>query len=79
MSLSFTETAWMSTLLFSEVFKLCKNENLNFTVYSSRHRQIDKHSYKQVHFKVEPTCKSLFLECLNSWDQLHFILSKGIF
>ena len=35
---------------FSEVFKLCETENLNFAVYF----MIDKHSYKQVHLKVEP-------------------------
>ena len=35
---------------FSEVFKLCETENLNFAVYF----MIDKHPYEKVHLKVEP-------------------------
>ena len=50
---------------FSEVFKLCETENLNFAVYFT----IDKHSYEQVHLKVEP--KSFLYEFLNSGDPLY--------
>ena len=49
---------------FSDVFKLCETENLNFAVYFT----IDKHSYEQVHLKLEP--KSFLYEFLNSGDPL---------
>ena len=39
-------------LCFSEVFKLCETENFNFAMYF----MIDKHSYEQVHLKVEHKC-----------------------
>ena len=48
---------------FSEVFKLCKTETLNFAVYF----MIDRHSYEQ-DLKVEP--KSFLDEHLNSGDPL---------
>ena len=63
MSLSFTETPCI--MLFSEVFKLFKTETLNFAVYF----MIDRHSYEQVHLKVEP--KSFLYEFLNSGDPLY--------
>ena len=44
---------------------LCETENLNFTVYS----MIDRHSYEQVHLKVEP--KSFSYEFLYSRDPLY--------
>ena len=43
---------------------LCETENLNFAVYFT----IDKHSYEQVHLKVEP--KSFLYKFLNSGDPL---------
>ena len=49
---------------FSEVFKLCETETLNFAVYF----MIDRHSYEQVHLKVEP--KSFLYEFLNGGDPL---------
>ena len=52
-------------LCFSEVFKLCETENLNFAVYFT----IDKHSYEQVYLEVEP--KSFLYEFLNSRDPLY--------
>ena len=52
-------------LCFSEVFKLCETENLNFAVYF----MTDKHSYEQVHLKVEP--KSFLYKFLNSGDPLY--------
>ena len=54
---------------FSEVFKLCETETLNFAVYF----MIDRHSYEQVHLKVEP--KSFLYEFLNSGDPLYYSLS----
>ena len=50
---------------FLEVFKLCETENLNFAVYFT----MDKHSYEQIHLKVEP--KSFLYEFLNSGDPLY--------
>ena len=49
---------------FSEVFKLCETENLNFAVYF----MIDKHSCEQVHLEVKP--KSFLYDFLNSGDTL---------
>ena len=49
---------------------LCETENLNFAVYFT----IDKHSYEQVHLKVEP--KSFLYEFLNSGDPLYSTKGK---
>ena len=60
--MSFTERAFV--LLFSEVFKLCEAENINFVEYFV----IDKHFFEQIFRKVEP--KIFLYEFLNSGEQL---------
>ena len=45
--------------------ELCETENLNFAAYF----MIDKHTYEQVHLKVEP--KGFLYEFLNSGDPLY--------
>ena len=57
MSLSFTETA------FSEVFKLCEAENINFVEYFV----LDKHLYEQIFRKVEP--ESFLYEWIHCTDR----------
>ena len=64
MSLSLTETACI--MLFQRFSSFVK---LNFAVYFT----IDKHSYEQVHFKVEP--KSFLYEFLKSGDPLYYVYS----
>ena len=50
---------------FSEVFRLCEAENINFVEYFV----IDKHFFEQIFRKVEP---EIFLsEFLNSGDPLY--------
>ena len=53
-----------SILCFSEIFKLCEEENINFVEYFV----IDKHLYEQIFRKVEP--ESFLYEFLNSGDPL---------
>ena len=52
---------------FSGVFKLCETKNFNFAVYF----MIDKHSYEQVHSKVEPKSFLHVYEFLNGGDPLY--------
>ena len=51
---------------FSEVFKLCEEENINFIEYFV----IDKHFFEQIFQKVEP--ESFLYEFLNSGDPPYF-------
>ena len=50
---------------FSEVFKLCEAENINFVEYFV----IDKHFFEQIFQKVEP--ESFLYEFLDSGDPLY--------
>ena len=61
----------LHALYFLEVFTLCETENLNSAVYF----MTDRHSYEQVHLKVEP--KSFLYEFLNSGDPLYSIPISG--
>ena len=49
---------------FSEVFKLCEAENINFVEYFVR----DKHFFEQIFRNVEP--ESFLHDLLNSGDPL---------
>ena len=51
---------------FSEAFKLCEAENINFVEYFV----IDKHFFEQIFRKVEP--ESFLYEFLNSGDRLYY-------
>ena len=66
MSLSFTDTACI--MLFQR-FSSFETKNLYFAVYF----MIDKHSYEQVHLKVEP--KSFLYEFVNSGDPLYLLVT----
>ena len=50
---------------FSEVFKLCEAENIDFVEYFVT----DKHFFEQIFRKVEP--ESFLYEFLNNGDPLH--------